>query len=227
MPEPYYSDDLVALHHGDAMELLPTITADVLVTDPPYGVGLGESNAGNGPRHGLTRFGYASHEDTYDNFVELVVPILDAAIDATKRAAVFTGPHVHEQRKPDAIGGIYSPAAAGRHRWGFKTFLPVLFYGTAPGLHKGSKHTAVRSTASAEPNGHPCPKPIEWMAWLIDLAAAPSDVVFDPFAGSGTTLVAAKRLGRRAIGVEIEERYCEIAARRLDQGVLDFGEVSA
>lgn len=72
-------------------------------------------------------------------------------------------------------------------------------------------------------HGHPCPYPMALPTRCIVATTRPGETVLDPFAGSGTTLVAAKQLGRKSIGIEIDERYCELAAKRLDQGVLDFG----
>lgn len=94
--------------------------------------------------------------------------------------------------------------------------------------HKWNQPSAVhlsiwRMAPPVDVSGHPCPYPIELPQRCIAATTDAGDVVLDPFSGAGTTLVAAKNLGRRAIGIEIEERYCEIAARRLDQGVLDFG----
>lgn len=75
-------------------------------------------------------------------------------------------------------------------------------------------------------NGHPAPFPVELAARAIRLSTWPGEIVFDPFCGSGSTLAAAKQLGRRAIGIELSESYCERAALRLAQGVFDFGAAS-
>ncbi len=90
----------------------------------------------------------------------------------------------------------------------------------------GGRAVWTYGTAKANRPDHPCPKPEPLMRELVALFTDPGDTILDPFAGSGTTLVAAKRLGRKAIGIEREERYCEVAARRLSQGALDlFGGV--
>ena len=90
-------------------------------------------------------------------------------------------------------------------------------------MHKGPMPNVITTTEQAKKNGHPCPKPLRVWSVLMDRVSEQVDVVLDPFMGSGTTLRAAKNLCRQAIGIEIEERYCEIAAKRLEQEVMDFG----
>jgi DNA modification methylase len=194
-------------------------SAHALITDPPYGVELG-STKGCGGSHGLKLKAYASYADTYENYVTQVVPALTQAIQCSGRAAVFIGPHIHELPKFDALGGVYCSAATGRHQWGFKNFLPVLFYGTYPDLHKGAQYpTVISSNETAEKNGHPVPKPLGWMRWLVALTTRRGETVFDPFMGSGTTGVAAIQLGRKFIGIEREPKYFDIACKRIEQAV--------
>src|SRR5579885_3911842 len=173
---------------------MPHVRADVLVTDPPYGVGLGKTK-GTGSGHGLMLAAYDSYDDTPENFRAVVVPAIQAALSITTRGAVFANSvGVSMLPTSDAIGGVYTPSGAGRHRWGFHLYHPVLLYGTYPNLHLGGKPDTYVSTALAEKNGHPCPKPIEWMRWLIGYVSLPGEIVFDPFMGSGTTLRAEKTL---------------------------------
>ena len=82
-------------------------------------------------------------------------------------------------------------------------------------MQLGCRATALTSTETAEPNGHPVPKPIGWMLWLVGLASRADDVVLDPFCGSGTTGVAAMRLGRRFIGIEKDPGYAQLARDRI------------
>lgn len=220
---PYYADDWVTIYHADCREILPSLVADVLVTDPPYGVRIGAPGIGMNGRngkHGLLKAAYATYDDTYENYCTTVVPVIAAALEIAKRGAVFVGPHLQELPKASAIGGIYCRAASGRHPWGFRLFLPILFYGTDPTLFYGARPNVFESTASAEPSIHPVPKPMSWMRWLVELASLPGETVLDPFCGSGTTLRAAKDHGRRAVGIEIEERYCHEASERCAQEVL-------
>jgi DNA modification methylase len=88
----------------------------------------------------------------------------------------------------------------------------IVIPGRAPSVQPGERPR----------NGHPCSRAMKHMEFLVRWWSEPTDTVLDPFCGSGTTLAAAKNLGRRAIGIEIEERYCEIAAKRLSQEVFDF-----
>ena len=224
--KPYYEHAGITIYHGDCREAMAMFSGSVwfgsLITDPPYGIDIGDADQ-RGGEHGLAKGAYASYLDSYDNYMRVVVPSIETALKLCKRGAVFSGPHFHELPKPSALGGVHCPAGSGRSSWGYKTFLPVLLYGQDPDLNKGAKATSITSTEAAPSNGHPCPKPDGWMRWIVGLASAAGDLILDPFAGSGSTLVAAKNLGRRAVGIEIEERYCEIAARRLSQEVLPLG----
>jgi len=223
LPEPYYDEGDIKIYCGDCLDILPHLeTVDLVLTDPPYGVSLGDTK-GSGGKHGMKINGYESFEDSYENFVHKIVPRLNMALGKCKRAIVWTGPNIHEQKKPSAIGGVFCPAGQGRHCWGFKTFLPILLYGNAPELNLGSPHpTTIQSSQRPKKNGHPVPKPIGWMKWNVNLGSRLGERILDPFMGSGTTLVAAKELGRKAIGIEIEEKYCKIAVERLRQEVFKW-----
>jgi site-specific DNA-methyltransferase (adenine-specific) len=204
---------------GDARDVLPTLgNVDAVVTDPPYGLDLGKANnlAKNSGYGGhLAKQAYYSYDDTYANFCSIIVPALNVAIDHARAAAVFSGPHLHEQRKPVAIGGVYLAVATGRTTWGTKNFLPVLFYGVPPGAGQ-HRPLVIQGTSRLEQWDHPCMKPLSYMAWLVTLATRPGGVVLDPFMGSGTTGVACVQLGRPFFGIEIEPRYFDIACRRIE-----------
>ena len=206
---------------GDCLEILkdfPDNCVDLVLTDPPYGVNLGKHIAAKESRgRWLAKQGYDVYEDTYENYLEQVVPAIARGIVIGKRLITFcAGTMMWDLPRPNAVGGVYLPAACGRNCWGFASLSHCLFYGKAPDLEQGSKHIAIRSTAISEKNGHPCPKPLEWMIWLIKLGSRPQELILDPFCGSGATCVAAKMLGRRYIGIDISEKYCQIARQRLE-----------
>ena len=225
----YYSDDHVQLFHGDCLtEHLEWLEADVLVTDPPYGrawrqglIGTtknqaSESGIANDQNTGvrdaaLTRWGIGKPSISFGDLM-LTPP------ENTKLVGVYAKPNDSGLR--GAMGGVRRDAEAiyfiGKWQSGIGGRSSV-FKTTAPQV--GGAHGLV-----ARNGGHPHVKPLDVLEHLI--IQCPPGVIADPFAGSGSTLVAAKVLGRRAIGVELEERYCEIAARRLSQEVIDLGNVS-
>ena len=118
-----------------------------------------------------------------------------------------------------------SGAGTGSGPWGFTSWQPVLAYGTDPYLSAGlgrRPDTKLTSEGASVDGGiHPCPKPHKLMRWIVARGTTESgQTILDPFMGSGTTLRAAKDLNRKSIGIEIEERYCEIAAKRMSQLVM-------
>ena len=222
MTTPYYSDDLVVLFHGDCLEVTEWLDADALVTDPPYGtesVGWDVSyGRGQNRRHG--RIGAPPGVIVGDNGTA----VRDAALAlwGDRPALVFGSP-----RLPDPPIAVVDRLVWNKTRPGMNggpwRYLHESIYVTAGFVRVNNSATSIL-TAWPDQADHIHAKPLSIISPLV--AAAPEGVIADPFAGTGPVLIAAKALGRRAIGVEIEERYAEIAARRLSQDTL-FGDVTA
>lgn len=209
---------------GDCREVMASwpscFRVDALLTDPPYGVGF----TGKVTRHS-NQSGGECYTDTEESFRGTVLPAIVAAIARVTRAAIFTGNRrLFEYPAPRDIGGIVCPGGGGISAWGFSCFHPVLFYGTSPYLSAGlgSRPTAtvinhpgmhVTGESGIE---HPCPKPIAFMEWLLNVASLEGQCILDPFMGSGTTGVACAKLGRKFIGIELEPKYFDIACKRID-----------
>ena len=212
---PYYEQDGITIYHGDCREMLPELIADVVITDPPYNVGLVYGEAVDDMRVDYSAWcrGWFAECRSVAPLVALTPGIANVALWCAIEP-------------PAWIMAWNKPAAMGRAPLGFNNWEPVLLWGTLPKAATSDAFTA----ALVPDHGlrhHPCPKPLRWGRELVARLAADGALILDPFMGSGTTLLAAKLLGRRAIGIEIEERYCEIAAKRLAQGVLFGAEVAA
>lgn len=221
---PYYEDAWSTIYHGDCREVLPTLgTVDLVLTDLPYGIGLE----------------YDGYDDSPDNLDDLVESVLPTLREIAPCVALTTGV-INQWRYPRptwVLCWFQANAFTSTGFYGFNMWQPILCYGTDPYLKRGRgrQQDVIRTTANLgtnggadnPPAGHPCPKPLPpWRTVLSRLSPDDTDVVLDPFMGSGTTLRAAKDYGRRAIGIEQSERYCEIAANRLGQEILDFGAAS-
>lgn len=214
---PYYQDENVTLYLGDCLEITEWLEADVLVTDPPYGMAL-ETGRRTGWQSRWAGTVIAGDEDVAvrDAVLELWGSRPGLVFGTWKRPmpAGVREVLVWDKVVSTGMGALDIP---WRPSW-------ESIYVLGSGWSARRRHGVIRCslpTLAADRKWHPTVKPAPLMRELID--ACPPGVIADPFAGSGTTLVAAKALGRRAIGVEIDERYCETAARRLSQGVLDLG----
>jgi site-specific DNA-methyltransferase (adenine-specific) len=224
MIAPYYEDDAVTIYHGDARDVLPELVpqVDLLLTDPPYA-----NISADGVRQGVRVVRQA---------LFAAAPLL--APDA--HLLVFC----HWQSWPDFYDAVSSYAkmrnaliwyknagGQGNVRTDYFRDYEVILYGTRGTRELGGQgsYSAVLSGFARPGTGdrlHPTQKPEKLLRHLIGRHCPPTGIVLDPFMGSGSTLLAAKNGGCRAIGVEIEERYCEVAAKRCAQDLL-FGEVAA
>ena len=193
----------VVCYLGDCLEVLPTLGRfDAVVTDPPYGVGLEYTS---------------KTDDTADFVATVVVPIIEACRSKATRVSLTPGvKNMFLYPRPTHTGAIYYPAGAGMNSWGFTCWQPILFYGKDPYGGQGSRPDSFESTETAEKNGHPCPKPIGQMLKWVNRTTLHGERILDPFMGSGTTGVAAVKLGRRFTGIEIDPGYFDIACRRIE-----------
>lgn len=217
----YYQDDYVQLFHGNCLtEHREWLDADVLVTDPPYGMAYSGFGGRKGePRRSTGKLSVAGDNDT---------SIRDAALEAwADRPAIAFGKWTVARPAKTRQLIIWDKSDNGPGMgaldlpWG-PSFEEAYVLGSGfTGKREGSVYRVKPFTSGdADRPNHPTPKPTGLMERLIE--KCPAGVIADPFAGSGSTLVAAKNLGRQVIGVELEERYCEIIAKRCAQDVLDI-----
>lgn len=201
---PYYADDFVTIYHGDCRELMPAMQADVCLTDPPYNVGMAYPSG-----------------DLRDDFPEWTASWLALAprplifTPGLKNLATYYG-----ISKPSWMCAWLKQNQMSQSALsGWSVWEPVLVYGLR---RKPVGHDAWSFPMGIQDDvgDHPCPKPLSVWRRFVEMFSLESDVILDPFLGSGTTLRAAKDLGRKAIGIELEERYCELAASRCAQEVL-------
>ena len=218
---PYFERNGIVIYHGDCREILPTLVFDVIVTDPPYGIGW--SRGMNAARNSKPHNGIVNDTDTsmrdavlsaYPYVPAVVFGSFYAPFPASLRQVIVW------QKPPDA--GVVGSTTGYR-----RDAEPIFLVGLWP-MTTVRWSSVIQSGGSiahvTRETGHPHTKPINLLRRLIE--RCPPGVICDPFMGSGTTLRAAMNQGRRAIGIEIEERYCEIAANRLSQQVLPLGEVA-
>jgi site-specific DNA-methyltransferase (adenine-specific) len=207
---PYYEDSHCQIIHGDCREILPQLPkVDLVLTDPPYG--LGDKWTGG------TWGSHPMYKDAKRWDRELPPGLID-------EVRIFSGNSI-------IWGGNYFTLPPSR---GFLLWVKVPAMDTMADSEfawTSFDHVSKAFTSHRNPDGerqHPTQKPVSLMSWCIQYAEArtPVKTILDPFMGSGSTLVAAKQLGKYAIGIELNERYCEIAAKRLQQEYLPLSTPS-
>ena len=211
MKEPYYQDKFATIYHGDCRDILPELPkADLVLTDFPYG---------NNTEYGI-------YDDTEDNLKLLVSDVMPLILSKSSRALITCGvSNIGLYPKPEWILSWVTPAGNGSGKWGFCCWQPILAYGGDPYLANrlGRRPDTIIKTELTNIKSHPCSKPIDiWQMILLRGSVKETDIILDPFLGSGTTTEAARKLNRKCIGIEIEEKYCEIAAKRCSQEVMEL-----
>ncbi len=211
LPAPYYSDDAVTIYNADCRDILPEFErggADLVITDPPYGMNF-VSN------HRFEKHKAIANDDA------LPIDLIEGYTQIASRAAYFfcRWDNIFQMPTPKSVlAWVKNNWSMGdlQHEHG-RQWEAICFY--AMENHQFIKRIPdVITCARTGNNLHPTEKPVDLLKHLI--GCNEGELILDPFMGSGTTLRAAKDLGRKAIGIELEEKYCEIAANRMCQEVL-------
>ncbi len=214
---PYYEDESSVIYHGNSHDILPGLQdVDLALTDPPYGIKMDHGF------HGFQGFGgfgepiaRRQYPDSWDK--ERPSAVTFAMLLTRCRKAIIWGGNFFADLLPPSTHWLV---------WDKLNTMPT--FGDCELAWTNVDRKSVKKK-TVEWNGllgkeleryHPTQKPLELMAWCLATYSEANQTILDPFMGSGTTLRAAKDLGRKCIGIEIEEKYCEIAARRLQQEVL-------
>ena len=212
----YYQDERVTLYHGDCLEILPALDLSgvaLVLTDPPYGMDYKPLRGGDGSR----RWAEGVRGDA-EKF--------DPAHLLTYGRCILWGANWYADALPPSGGWIvWDKTPKGVKKGFYASHAELAWTNCCSSVRKFSLQWGGEAR-DGEPHLHPTQKPVGLMRWLLQEFTEPGDLILDPYMGSGPVAEACRDTGRRYIGIELEERYCAAAVKRLDQGVLDFGEVT-
>jgi DNA modification methylase len=215
LPKPYFETENGVLYHGDCLEILPHLDpVDLVLTDPPYGIDLE----------------YDCYEDTVENWFKLMAFLIPLVKKISKMAIMpcckFKNlKWIYDTFPPDWLICWYKGSVGHNSFIGFNDWEPHLVYGRVSTKIMTHDYFNTRPSLKKGTYGHPCPKPEDWAIWLIGKTTNVGMIVLDPFMGSGTTAIACEKLNRRWIGIEMSEKYCFEASKRIESkvDVLDKG----
>ena len=234
---PYYQDDAVTIYHGDCREIATALAFDLLVSDPPYGLS-NDHGTSKGPVGSRKVGGFFANDSRAEGN-----EAAQFCVDLGRAVCTSFYLWLSHRQIANVIPSIESngwetrflvwskscppppPPGAG---WPSGAALCLYAYTKgrvwSPSASENPRSNVIEADAyrhgNSEKNGHPTQMPIACVWEPIRCSSYPGQIILDPYMGSGTTLRAAKELGRKAIGIELEEKYCEIAAKRMAQEVL-------
>lgn len=214
LPPAYYQDEWVYIIHGDCREILPSIpdkSIDLVLTDPPYGISLD------------TSYGKYKNNKSYDNIVGDTIAFDPSHLLDVADKQIIWGGNCFADKLPVHFGWLawFKTARNATKIRQAEMELAWTNFIRRPQAYRYTWIGAYREAGEDITYCHPCQKPLSLMKWCLQLAPDAVTVI-DPYMGVGSTLMASKLCNRYCIGIEIEEKYCEIAAKRCCQSVMEL-----